>query len=55
MLAGATALVSLWTVAGVARFRALTGLPYFRWLPLHRLGALFLALLVGVHGRNNFV
>lgn len=49
LLVGATALTSLWGLAGVARFRALAGLAYQRWLPLHRLGALGLAGLVALH------
>ncbi len=49
LFAGAAALVSLWAAAGVARFRPLAGLPFARWLPLHRAGALGLAGLVCLH------
>lgn len=50
LLVGAAALVSLWALAGIARFRALAGLPFARWLPMHRLGAVSLAVLIGAHG-----
>lgn len=49
LVAGATALTMLWGLAAVARWRAWLDLPFHLWLPAHRLAALGLALIVGLH------
>jgi len=49
LVAGATALTMLWGLAAVARWRSWLDLPFHLWLPAHRLAALGLALIVGLH------